>query len=83
MSVERQPAVLASRNLRREVGMLQRQKAQAKTPMRKGLLTSNKVAQSRTDSEAQTKTEIEKVMDAILAIREGMDVEYTHLEDKA
>lgn len=72
MSVERQPAVLASRNLRREVGMLQRQKAKADSPMRKGLLVSNKVAQSRMDSENQTKTEIEKVMDAIAAIREGM-----------
>ena len=83
MSVERQPAVLASRNLRREVGMLQRQKAKADSPMRKGLLVSNKVAQSRMDSENQAKTEIEKVMDAILAIREGMDVEYAHLEDTA
>ena len=40
--------------------------------MRKGLLVSNKVAQSRMDSENQAKTEIEKVMDAIAAIREGM-----------
>ena len=72
MSIERQPAVLASRNLRREVGMLQRQKAKADSPMRKGLLVSNKVAQSRMDSENQAKTEIEKVMDAITAIREGM-----------
>ena len=83
MSVERQPAVLASKNLRREVGALQKQKAAAKTPMRKGLLSSNKVVQSRSESEQQSKTQIEVVMDAIAAIREGMSTDYEHLKDKA
>lgn len=72
MSIERQPAVLATTNLRREVGQLQREKAQVASPARKGLLSSNKVVQSRMDSKQQSKTEIEKVMQAIAAIREGM-----------
>tara|TARA_X000001388_G_scaffold57816_1_gene43063 strand:+ start:1974 stop:2210 length:237 start_codon:yes stop_codon:yes gene_type:complete len=72
VSIERQPAVLATTNLRREVGQLQREKAQVASPARKGLLSSNKVVQSRMDSKQQSKTEIEKVMEAIAAIREGM-----------
>jgi len=72
MSVERQPGVLASRNLRREVGALQKQKAKAESPKRGGLLVSNKIAQSRADSEKQTKTQIQVVMEAMAAIREGM-----------
>lgn len=72
MSIERQPAVLATTNLRREVGQFQRGKAQVASPARKGLLASNKVVQSRMDSKQQSKTEIEKVMEAIAAIREGM-----------
>ncbi len=72
MSVERQPGVLASRNLRREVGTLQKQKAKAESPKRGGLLVSNKIAQSRADSEKQTKTQIQVVMEAMAAIREGM-----------
>mgnify|MGYP003111179938 FL=1 len=72
MSIERQPGVLASRNLRREVGALQKQRAMAKSPKRGGLLASNKIAQSRVDSESQTKTQIEVVMEAMAAIREGM-----------
>jgi hypothetical protein len=72
MSVERQPGVLASRNLRREVGALQKQKAKAESPKRSGLLVSNKIAQSRADSEKQTKTQIQVVMEAMAAIREGM-----------
>jgi len=72
MSIERQPGVLASRNLRREVGKLQKQKATVESPKRSGLLVSNKIAQSRKDSEKQTKTQIEVVMQAMAAIREGM-----------
>ena len=72
MSIERQPGVLASRNLRREVDALQRQKAMATSPKRGGLLVSNKIAQSRAESESQTKTQIEVVMQAMAAIREGM-----------
>jgi len=72
MSIERQPGVLASRNLRREVGALQKQKAKVESPKRGGLLVSNKIAQSRADSEKQTKTQIQVVMEAMAAIREGM-----------
>lgn len=82
MSVERQPGVLASRNLRREVGALQKQKATVKSPKRTGLLVPNKIAQSRADSEKQAKTQIEVVMEAMAAIREGMNVKYDHLKDE-
>ena len=58
--------------MRREVGALQKQRAMAKSPKRGGLLASNKIAQSRVDSESQTKTQIEVVMEAMAAIREGM-----------
>ena len=72
MSVERQPAVLTSRNLRTQVSEYQKSKARQAPQVRKGLLTSNKVLQSRKDSEDTMMTEAEKVLAAMAAIREGM-----------
>ncbi len=72
MSIERQPAALSSLNLRSEVSEYQKSKARQAPQTRKGLLTSNKVLQSRKDSEDTMMTESEKVLAAMAAIREGM-----------
>ena len=80
MSIERQPAVLSTRNLRTQVGEYQKSKARQAPQTRKGLLTSNKVVQSRKDSESTTMSEAEKVLAAMAAIREGMS--FTPQEDE-
>lgn len=72
MSIERQPAALSSLNLRSEVSEYQKSKVRQEPQTRKGLLTSNKVLQSRKDSEDTMMTEAEKVLAAMAAIREGM-----------
>jgi len=80
MSIERQPAALSTRNLRTQVSEYQKSKARQAPQTRKGLLTSNKVAQSRKDSESTTMSEAEKVLAAMAAIREGMS--FTPQEDE-
>lgn len=80
MSVERQPAVLTSRNLRTQVSEYQKSKARQEPQTRKGLLSSNKVVQSRKDSEDTMMSEAEKVLAAMAAIREGMS--FTPQEDE-
>ena len=72
MSNERQPAMLAIRNLRNEVSDYQKSKAQVTPQIRKGLLSSDNVLQSRKDNTEKTMTEAEKVLAAMAAIREGM-----------
>lgn len=72
MSIERQPAALSSSNLRTQVSEYQKSKARQAPQVRKGLLTSNKVVQSRKDSENTMMSEAEKVLAAMAAIREGM-----------
>ena len=71
MSVERQPGILASKNLRRELENYKMQKNKKETPMRTGLLAPTNL-QSNSDKGQQPMTEIEKVMEAMLAVREGM-----------
>ena len=71
MSIERQPGMLASKNLRRELESYKNQKTKKETPVRTGLLTPTNV-QSRINNEQQPMTEVEKIMEAMLAIREGM-----------
>ena len=71
MSVERQPGILASKNLRRELENYKMQKNKKETPMRTGLLAPTNL-QSNSDKEQQPMTEMEKVMEAMLAVREGM-----------
>jgi hypothetical protein len=75
MSNERQPAMLAIRNLRNEVSDYQKSKAQVTPQIRKGLLSSNNMVQSRKDNQTKTMTEAEKVLTAMAAIREGMTQE--------
>tara|TARA_R110000796_G_scaffold35495_2_gene91124 strand:+ start:824 stop:1060 length:237 start_codon:yes stop_codon:yes gene_type:complete len=72
MSNERQPAMLAIRNLRSQVSEYQKSKAQVTPQIRKGLLSSDNVLQSRKDNTEKTMTEAEKVLAAMAAIREGM-----------
>mgnify|MGYP003111732635 CR=1 FL=1 len=80
MSIERQPAALTVFNLRSEVSEYQKNKARQEPQKRKGLLTSNKVLQSRKDSEDTMMSEAEKVLAAMAAIREGMS--FTPQEDE-
>ena len=72
MSIERQPAVLATQNMRTAAAQYQRDKASVKPQTTKGLLSPNNVLKSRTKTEEITKNESQKVLDYILDIREAM-----------
>jgi len=75
MSIERQPAKLAVVNMRNAVTEAQKNKVKAKTQGRTGLLSPNNVLQSRNKTAKKTKTESQKVLDYMLAIREAMSNE--------
>jgi len=75
MSIERQPAKLAVVNMRNAVAEAQKNKVKAKTQGRTGLLSPNNVLQSRNKTANKTKTESQKVLDYMLAIREAMSNE--------
>tara|TARA_R110000803_G_C11958057_1_gene318405 strand:- start:1011 stop:1259 length:249 start_codon:yes stop_codon:yes gene_type:complete len=75
MSIERQPAVLATQNMRNAASQFQRNKASVKPQTRKGLLSPNNVLQSRTKTEETTRNESQRVLDYILDIREAMLVD--------
>jgi len=75
MSIERQPAKLAVVNMRNAVAEAQKNKVKVKTQGRTGLLSPNNVLQSRTKTANKTKTESQKVLDYMLAIREAMSKE--------
>lgn len=72
MSIERQPAKLASINMRSAASQFQKDKVSVEPQTRKGLLSPNNVLQSRSKTERKTKTESQKVLDYMLAIREAM-----------
>jgi|TARA_R110000822_G_scaffold26599_1_gene80017 hypothetical protein len=75
MSIERQPAVLATKNMRNAASQFQRNKASVEPQTRKGLLSPNNVLQSRTKTEETTRNESQRVLDYILDIREAMLVD--------
>jgi hypothetical protein len=72
MSTERQPAKLASINMRNAVSEMQKNKVKVNPQTRTGLLSPNNVLQSRNKTENKTKTESQKVLEYMLAIREAM-----------
>jgi hypothetical protein len=75
MSIERQPAMLATQNMRNAASQFQRDKASVKPQTRKGLVSPNNILQSRTKSEETTRNESQRVLDYILDIREAMLVD--------
>ena len=75
MSIERQPAVLATQNMRNAASQFQRDKASVEPQTRKGLLSPNNVLQSRIKTEETRKTESQRVLEYMLDIREAMLVD--------
>tara|TARA_R100000734_G_C3263728_1_gene61636 strand:- start:380 stop:637 length:258 start_codon:yes stop_codon:yes gene_type:complete len=82
MSIERQPAALATRNMRNAASQFQRDKASVKPQTRKGLLSPNNVLQSREKTKENTKTESQRVLEYILDIREAMNLDDSDKDTK-
>jgi hypothetical protein len=72
MSVERQPAKLATVNMRGAVSDKMKNRVKVKPQGKTGLLSPNNVLQSRNKTEQRTKQESERVIEYMIAIREAM-----------
>ena len=83
MSIERQPAKLATLNMRSAVSEAQKNKVKVNPQARTGLLSRDNVAETRAKTKSQTKTESQKVLEYMAAIREAMETETSSNKEKA
>ena len=83
MSIERQPAKLATLNMRSAVSEAQKNKVKVNPQSRTGLLSRDNAAEARAKTKSQTKTESQKVLEYMAAIREAMNTETSGNEENA